>query len=196
MKSGASGTETLYFSVDVEASGPVPGLYNLVSIGAVPVASEGGAHRPGTERFYVELKPIGGAFEKEAMAVHGISRKHLEEQGTEASKGMRDLREFVETLCRPRKARAVFVGHNAAFDWSYISYYFTLFKIPNPFGYKALDIKSMAMGRAPRGLRRAVPGPHPVRAPGPGLIRGGGRIRRWMHCRTSGSSSSGSSSSC
>src|SRR5204863_24892 len=41
----------------------------------------------------------------------------------------------------------VLVGHNAAFDWSYISYYFTLFKIPNPFGYKALDIKSLAMGR-------------------------------------------------
>ena len=60
---------------------------------------------------------------------------------------MRDLRDFVETRCGRNKARAVFVGHNAGFDWSYISYYFTLFKIPNPFGYKALDIKSLAMGR-------------------------------------------------
>jgi len=144
---GGSGPEIVYFSVDVEASGPVPGLYNLVSIGAVPVTLSGGSHRPGTDRFYVELKPIGGAFEKEAMAVHGISRKHLDEQGTEASRAMRDLREFVETRRGPSQARAVFVGHNAAFDWSYISYYFTLFKIPNPFGYKALDIKSLAMGR-------------------------------------------------
>jgi len=147
MMAGGSGPEIVYFSVDVEASGPVPGLYNLVSIGAVPVTLTGGSHRPDTDRFYVELKPIGGAFEKEAMAVHGISRKHLEEQGAEASRAMRDLREFVETRRGPGQARAVFVGHNAAFDWSYISYYFTLFKIPNPFGYKALDIKSLAMGR-------------------------------------------------
>ncbi len=147
MMAGGSGPEIVYFSVDVEASGPVPGLYNLVSIGAVPVTLAGGSHRPGTDRFYVELKPIGGAFEKEAMAVHGISRKHLEEQGAEASRAMRDLREFVETRRGPGQGCAVFVGHNAAFDWSYISYYFTLFKIPNPFGYKALDIKSLAMGR-------------------------------------------------
>jgi len=147
MKAGGGGPEIVYFSVDIEASGPVPGLYNLVSIGAVPVTLEGGSHRPGEERFYVELKPIGGAFEKEAMAIHGISRRHLEERGTEASKGMRDLSEFVETRCGPGRKRAVFVGHNAAFDWSYIAYYFTRFKIPNPFGYKALDIKSLAMGR-------------------------------------------------
>jgi ribonuclease T len=144
---GVGGPESVYFSVDVEASGPVPGLYNLVSIGAVPVTLDGASHRPGTDRFYVELKPIGGAFEKEAMAVHGIPRRHLEEQGTEATRAMQDLREFVETHRGPGPGRAVFVGHNAAFDWSYISYYFTLCRIPNPFGYKALDIKSLAMGR-------------------------------------------------
>lgn len=137
----------LYYSVDIEASGPVPGLYNLVSIGVVPVMDEGGVFRPAEERFYVELKPIGGAFEDEAMAVHGLSRAHLEQNGTEASKAMRDLVEFVAGGVNRRAARAVFVGHNAAFDWSYISYYFTLFRMPNPFGYKALDIKSLAMGR-------------------------------------------------
>jgi DNA polymerase III epsilon subunit-like protein len=139
--------ESIYYSVDVEASGPVPGLYNLVSIGAVPVVSTGGPFRPAEERFYVELKPIGGAFDDEAMAVHGIGRAHLEQHGTEASKAMRDLVDFVARGVGRRDARAVFVGHNAAFDWSYISYYFTLFKMPNPFGYKALDIKSLAMGR-------------------------------------------------
>jgi len=147
MGNGGRDREIVYFSVDVEASGPVPGLYNLVSIGAVAVTRTGGAYRPSDDRFYVELKPIGGGFEKEAMAVHGIPRKHLEERGTEASQAMRGLVDFVEARSGPGKGRAVFVGHNAAFDWSYLSYYFTLFKILNPFGYKALDIKSLAMGR-------------------------------------------------
>ena len=141
-------SDTVYFSVDVEASGPVPGLYNLVSIGAVPVGRAGGPWKPENERFYVELKPIGGAFDKEAMAVHGIPRARLEASGTPADQAMRELRDFVEKrAARTAGARAVFVGHNVGFDWSYISYYFTLFKIPNPFGYKSLDIKSLAMGR-------------------------------------------------
>ena len=140
-------TDIVYFSVDVEASGPVPGLYNLVSIGAVPVALGANGWAPEGDRFYVELKPIGGAFDKEAMAVHGISRSRLETLGVPAETAMKDLSAFVERRRAASQARAVFVGHNAGFDWSYLSYYFALAKIPNPFGYKALDIKSLAMGR-------------------------------------------------
>jgi len=144
----AAGPDIVYFSADVEASGPVPGLYNLVSIGVVPVGRSGGSWKPEDERFYVELKPIGGEFDREAMAVHGITRARLEASGTPADQAMRDLSGFVEKrVARSADARAVFVGHNVGFDWSYISHYFALFKIPNPFGYKSLDIKSLAMGR-------------------------------------------------
>jgi ribonuclease T len=139
--------DIIYYSVDVEASGPVPGLYNLVSIGVVPVERSGATWAPSDERFYAELRPIGGAFDPEAMAVHGIRREQLETAGVPADRVMRDLREFVEIRRRRSSARAVFVGHNAGFDWAYISYYFTLVKVPNPFGYKSLDIKSLAMGR-------------------------------------------------
>ncbi len=139
--------DIVYFSVDVEASGPVPGLYNLVSIGAVPVGREGESWRPEDERFYVELRPIGGGFDREAMAVHGIPRERLESRGAPADQAMRGLSEFVEKRLRRGGGRAVFVGHNVAFDWAYISYYYVLHGLPNPFGYKALDIKSLAMGR-------------------------------------------------
>jgi len=143
----AAASDIVYFSVDVEASGPVPGLYNLVSIGAVPVGREGGSWKPEDRRFYVELKPIGGGFDAEAMAIHGIPRERLEREGAPADRAMRDLRDFVDKRCAPSAARAVFVGHNVGFDWSYVSYYFALFGIPNPFGYKSLDLKSLAMGR-------------------------------------------------
>ncbi|MGH9750551.1 MAG: 3'-5' exonuclease [Candidatus Polarisedimenticolia bacterium] len=135
----------VYFSVDVEASGPVPGLYNLVSIGAVPVVGEAGRWRPADDRFYVELRPVVAGFDPGAMAVHGISRRHLEQHGVEAGEAMRRLTAFVEE--RARGARAVFVGHNVGFDWSYVSYYYAACGLPNPFGYKSLDIKSLAMGR-------------------------------------------------
>jgi len=140
-------TEVVYFSVDVEASGPVPGLYNLVSIGAVPVSSRAGVWKPDDETFYVELKPIAPGFDPGAMAVHGISRERLEKEGRPADQAMRDLADFVRRRLHGQGDRAVFVGHNAGFDWSFISYYFEAFGLPNPFGYKALELKSLAMGR-------------------------------------------------
>jgi DNA polymerase III epsilon subunit-like protein len=137
----------VFFCVDIEASGPVPGLFNLVSIGAVVVAHKGAAWQAEDERFYVELRPIAPGFDPGAMKVHGISREHLEAEGLPADEAMRRLAAFVSGRLARGGGRAVFVGHNAAFDWSYISYYYELHQIPNPFGYKALDSKSLAMGR-------------------------------------------------
>jgi ribonuclease T len=137
----------VYFSVDVEASGPVPALYNLVSIGAVPVARSAAGWSPEEACFYAELKPIAPGFDPGAMAVHGITRDHLERDGSEPERAMRRLDLFVRDRVRERGETPVFVGHNAVFDWAYISYYFERFSLPNPFGYKALDIKALAMGR-------------------------------------------------
>ena len=88
----------VYFCIDIEASGLVPALYNMVSLGAVPVTHSGGADgswQASADEFYVELKPIAPGFDPQAMAVHGISREHLEANGTPAEEAMRRLDEFV-----------------------------------------------------------------------------------------------------
>jgi len=41
----------------------------------------------------------------------------------------------------------VFVGLNAPFDWSFVNYYFHRYLGMNPFGFTALDIKALYMGR-------------------------------------------------
>ena len=56
------------------------------------------------------------------------------------------LAAFVREQNRSAPERPVFVGHNAVFDWSYIAYYYAHFGMENPFGYKGLDTKSLAMG--------------------------------------------------
>lgn len=135
---------TVYFSVDVEASGPVPPEYNLVSIGAVEVRFDGEQHVEGRE-FYVELKPSFPGFRAASMAVHGITREHLEQNGTDAKEAMRQFADWTRS-CLNRRDKPVFVGHNAVFDWAYINYYFQHFGIENVYGYKAIDSKSLAMG--------------------------------------------------
>ncbi|HET8946815.1 MAG TPA: 3'-5' exonuclease [Candidatus Polarisedimenticolia bacterium] len=137
----------VFFCVDIEASGPVPALYNMVSIGGVAVSKVEQRWTVEDGRFYVELKPMAPGFDPGSMKVHGLTREHLEEHGVPSGDAMRALSEFVDKRLRKTGGRAVFVGHNAVFDWSFISWYYERFGIPNPFGYKALDTKSLAMGR-------------------------------------------------
>jgi hypothetical protein len=59
----------IFISVDIEASGPVPGIYSMLSLGACIVGNA-------TERFYIELRPINDSSVPAAMAIIG---KSLEE---------------------------------------------------------------------------------------------------------------------
>lgn len=60
---------------------------------------------------------------------------------------MQRFKVWVEQVT-PEGARAVFVGFNASFDWSFVNHYFHYFLGENPFGIAALDIKSMYFGAA------------------------------------------------
>lgn len=134
-----------YFCVDCEASGPVPALYNLLSIGVCVVREEAGRHVLGAS-FYLELKPIFPLFDAQAMAVCGLDPKRLQEQGVEAREAMQRLAAFVLAENAGERQTPIFVGHNAVFDWSFIAYYYAHFGLENPFGYKGIDTKSLAMG--------------------------------------------------
>jgi ribonuclease T len=138
--------ETVYICLDVEASGPIPDPYNLVSIGAVPVIQDptlkGRWQVQSKDLFYVELKPLYEGFDEGAMAIHGITREYLEREGLDAAAAMQQLADWSST----RGGRPIFVGHNAVFDWAYINHYFVRTGIENPFGWKGLDTKAFAAG--------------------------------------------------
>ena len=136
--------DTTYICVDLEASGPVPGLYNMVSIGGVLVSFDGQRHQRGAE-FYFELQPICDGFDAHAMSIHGISEEHLRVHGMPAKEAMQGIIDWVGAQV-PAGHRALFVGHNAPFDWMYTAYYFAWAGLKNPFGYNALDTKALTMG--------------------------------------------------
>jgi DNA polymerase III epsilon subunit-like protein len=134
-----------YFSVDVEASGPVPGLYNLVSLGATAVTrGEDGRHRVG-DSFYAEFKPVFPGQDPGANEVHGLDPERLAREGQEPHAALAALSEFVARQTVPGTT-PTFVGHVAVFDWMYVAWYYAWAGLPNPFGYKGIDTKSMAMG--------------------------------------------------
>jgi DNA polymerase III epsilon subunit-like protein len=137
--------KTVYFCVDLEASGPVPGLFNMVSVGGVEVRLEGDRHVRG-DSFYFEIKPDFEGFVPSAMAIHGLTREHLEANGQSGREVMQAIDTWVKAHVQPGE-RPLFVGHNAPFDWMYVAWYFAWAGLPNPFGYNALDTKALFMGR-------------------------------------------------
>lgn len=140
-----SETRATYFCVDIECNGPVPGLYDMVSLAAVEVVPDpDGVLRLG-ESIVLLLRPEAPRFDARAAAIHGLDAAKLQRDGLTRPQFCDRLSAWVEARTRPGTA-PVFVGHNAPFDWSFVAHTFAEQERPNPFGYKALCTKSMATG--------------------------------------------------
>lgn len=126
-----------YISVDIEASGPIPGEYSMLSVGACLV-------RDVHEGFYAELRPISDRYVSEALEVSGLSLPRLREHGIDPRETMASFQVWIEKVCASR--RPVFVGFNAGFDWAFVNWYFHKFLDDNPFGIGGVDVKAYYMG--------------------------------------------------
>ena len=126
-----------YISVDIEAAGPNPSQYSLLSIGACLVTDL-------QRTFYAELQPVNQHSLPEAMAVHGLSLQELAERGLPPKEALLRFESWV-TEQVPADHHPVFVAFNAAFDWMFVSDYFHRFLGRNPFGHAALDLKAFYM---------------------------------------------------
>jgi hypothetical protein len=122
-----------YISVDVEADGPCPGLFSMVSFGAVHVHS--GAS------FYGQTKPITNNYDPQALAVSGHSREE-HSSFEHPSVVMAEFEKWITQF----EGRPVFISDNPAFDWQFINYYFHRFTGKNPFGWSARRIGDIYAG--------------------------------------------------
>jgi ribonuclease T len=139
-----------YLSLDVEASGPFPGLYSLVSVGCVPVYPPDERHAEwrvdDSRTFYCEVKPLpNGGNLAAADEVHGLSLQHLQDNGLEPVEALTRLADYVADL-RKIRPKYMMAAWPASFDLPFVGYYAQMFLGQNPFGYAALDIASLAQG--------------------------------------------------
>lgn len=129
--------ETL-ISVDVETSGPIPGKYSLLSIGACAAYAS-------NQQFECLIKPITDHADPKALEVSGLSLDTLQHTGLDPAEAMTRFEAWARNVAGPNN-ELVFVGLNAPFDWSFVNYYFHKYLGHNPFGFTALDIKAFYMG--------------------------------------------------
>ncbi len=122
--------------VDVEADGPAPHLYSMVSFGAVVV-------EPSLARtFKGEVRPVSDHWLPEALAISGVSR----EQHLQFDEPGAVMERFEAWIKASSKGRPVFCSDNLAFDWQWINWYFHAFRGGNPFGWSGRRIGDLYCG--------------------------------------------------
>lgn len=144
-----SGSGDVYFSVDIESDGPVPGSFSMLSFALVAVATFDGERfvrfEPDVPRRYWELQPISERYEPEALSINGLDRERLRREGALPAEAMREADRWVRRVADGR--RAVLVAYPAVFDWSFMHWYFSSFLGASPFGHgTCIDIRSLYIG--------------------------------------------------
>ncbi len=145
------GPGDIYFSVDIESDGPIPGSFSMLSLALVAVARFDGVHFERLDAHaaarYWELRPISDRWEPEALSINGLDRARLLREGAPPAQVMREADSWVRDVaagCKP-----VLVAYPAAFDWSFVHWYFSSFLGPSPFGHgTCIDIRSLYIGAA------------------------------------------------
>ena len=110
----------------------------MLSLGACVVGQT-------SQTFYTEIKPINKNFVQTAMEVNKLSFTDLQNRGEEPASAMARFEQWILKVTDGK--RAVFVAHNATFDWSFTHWYFIKFLGRTPFGISGLDIKAYYMGK-------------------------------------------------
>ena len=124
-----------YVMVDIEADGPIPGDFSMVSFGAIVV-------EPALDRvFSGRLRPISERFIPEALAVSGHTRDE-----TLAFDDPKAVMERFAGWLGSLSGRPVFVSDNNGFDWMFVCWYLHHFTGKNPFGHSSQNLGSLYKG--------------------------------------------------
>lgn len=151
-----------YISVDVEADGPIPGSYSMLSIGMVVAGRFDGATFERSDvddpeqRFYSELKPISSKYDPAALAVAGLDRDRLQATGEDPALAMTRAHAWVRKVSQGD--RPVFAAFPLGFDWMFSYWYFVTFATKgSPFGHSThLDIKTLYAVKSGEPIVRSI----------------------------------------
>lgn len=146
-----------YFAVDVESDGQIPGLFSMVSFGAVMVSDL-------SKTFYGKVRPISEDWKPEDLAISG----HTREEHLTFDDPKEVMENFAEWIKENTKGQPVFISDNNGYDWSFVNWYFHYFLGYNPFGWSSKNLNSLYHGcvrdthKSFKHLRKTKHTHHPV----------------------------------
>jgi hypothetical protein len=150
----------VYISADVEADGPIPGPYSMLSFGLCVAGRFDGelftVADPAADTFYAELRPIAEDVVPEALAVSGLDRERLQREGEPPAEAMDRAAAWVASVAGDH--RPVLVGYPLVYDWLFLHWYFERFaRAGSPFGHSSgVDMTTMYVVKAGVVMSRAT----------------------------------------
>jgi hypothetical protein len=144
----------LYVSLDIEADGPCPGLFSMLSFGMAAFTIE--KFLVGT--FTRNLIPIDGAREDERTMTWWATPQNAEayrksrEAQVDPGVAMRECRDWLESM--KQHGRPIICGAPSGFDFTFLYYYFQRELGESPVGFASLDLRSYAAAVLKRQYRQ------------------------------------------
>ncbi|MBF0106287.1 MAG: exonuclease [Deltaproteobacteria bacterium] len=142
----------IYVSTDVEADGPIPGVYSMLSLGSAAYLMD----KTLVGTFTANLETLPGAVTDSKTMGWWQSQpeawKACRENLQAPQKAMTDYLVWLKGL----PGTPVFVGYPAAYDFLFVYWYLIRFVGESPFSHSALDIKTLAMALLKTGYRKAT----------------------------------------
>lgn len=127
------------FVVDVEATGPCPGLYSMIDFGVVLLSDTTKTYHSGL------MAPIPGSnYVDSAMSVTGTDWDDMRHNGRNIHLVMQEFAVWVQE--HNTGGRAMFFSDNNGFDWQFMNYYFHWTLGENPFGHSSSNINCLFKG--------------------------------------------------
>ena len=132
----------IYVSTDIETNGPQVGKNSILSLASAAFLDD----KTLIDSFSVNLEVLPDGeehkitmawWQKQPKAWHA-ARQHC----IPPEHGMAQYLAWLNEL----PGRPIFVGYPIAFDFSFVVYYLERFTGKNPFGFFAIDLRSLAMG--------------------------------------------------
>jgi hypothetical protein len=155
-------TRELYFSVDVEPDGHVPGTSSIVSLGACAAAvrDDDGAVEaldPEAQTFYAVLRPISDRYVEKALRATGFQRAALEHDGRAPEEALPEFAAWIDRLAAEHDAQPVLAAYPLGFVWQFTQYYLHEYAGRSPFGQSAhYDMKSAYAALARSAVRDSI----------------------------------------
>jgi hypothetical protein len=129
----------MWFSVDIEADGPIPGEYSMVQLGAVLIDKEGKLD----STFYTNLNPISDNYKEDALHSFNCTREETLVY-TDPMIAMQNFATWIQQV--NFESRPMFLSDNNGFDWMFTCYYFHRFLGSNLFGHSSFNLGSFYKG--------------------------------------------------
>jgi hypothetical protein len=151
----------LYVSVDIEADGPCPGLFSMLSFGMAAFTVE--KRLVGT--FARNLRPLVDAHTDERTMTWWNTAENIDAfhasrvDQVEPYAAMADCRAWLEEM--RRFGRPVICGAPSGFDFTFLYYYFQRELGESPVGFASLDLRSYAAAVLKRQYRQVGKNSYP-----------------------------------